>query len=335
MRHIQLQGTLEQVKVFLRQRNLPVSASSWDEIRSKRLEPALESGEISTDDLLRLLTEVEEHGGQHIFLYCLADSQSIQHLFDELALNQLLRSDAKFPHLNTSSFVDMPSKPQISEIRQEIRDGIQCLVLKIVETRILRENNREHQERGKITITFDETPYRAVNVVKIWENGFCEVRVHSHKEALSYGGEAYGLLASLEPLFTQFTWREYDLANARNSLFDPTKRDENKARFSLKNANHRNNAGSKVAVSTARIEGSLYDDDRTVASLDTFHLDKEASGAYCDRVNVAVRASASNNKISRDINIILHGENNEFTITSRIAREEYEYVLDLIKTQNA
>ncbi|MCQ1572478.1 hypothetical protein NFO65_17230 [Neorhizobium galegae] len=334
LRHLELQGTLEQARSFLREHNLPFSAGSWEEMRNKRIKPAIQSNSITISDLLGLLAEVEEHGSQHVFLYSLAQNQSITHLFDHSALQKLLSSEEKFPLLNEQSFVDMPSTPRISEVRQEMHGDIRCLVFKIVERRFLRENSEEHYETGKIVITFEETPYRAVNIVRIWESGFCEVRIHSHQEALSYGGEAQGVLRSLEPLFTQFTWREYDLANARNGLFDPQRRDENKLLFSLKNANHRNNVGSKLAVSTVRTEASIYDDDSTVASLDTFHLNKDASGAYCDRVNIAVRAAASNGLLARDINLIMHGENNEFTLTSRITRSEYEYTLSLIQSQN-
>src|SRR5258708_4892986 len=57
------------VSDFLKSKNLRFSATSWEEMKEKRIIPAIRQQKISLTDLKKLLSEVEEFGRSHIFLY--------------------------------------------------------------------------------------------------------------------------------------------------------------------------------------------------------------------------------------------------------------------------
>ena len=61
--------SLAVVTDFLKSKNISSSAGSWDEMKEKRLLPALQQQKITVADLKRLLSEAEEFGHNHIFLY--------------------------------------------------------------------------------------------------------------------------------------------------------------------------------------------------------------------------------------------------------------------------
>lgn len=62
-------STLHQVQDFLRERDLPFSARSWESIEEERLRPSLKSRRLTEDHLRAFVAEMEEYGSQHVFLY--------------------------------------------------------------------------------------------------------------------------------------------------------------------------------------------------------------------------------------------------------------------------
>ena len=60
--------SIDVVSSLLKAKGLHYSGT-WQELRDKRLTPALESGALSFEELLELLRTGEEHGRQHVFFY--------------------------------------------------------------------------------------------------------------------------------------------------------------------------------------------------------------------------------------------------------------------------
>ena len=54
---------------FLKAKELPFSSGSWEHMKSKRLQPYLHEGKITLDELTNILSEHEEYGRGHTFLY--------------------------------------------------------------------------------------------------------------------------------------------------------------------------------------------------------------------------------------------------------------------------
>src|SRR5438552_153875 len=98
------------VSEFLKARGLHHSAGSWDEMRDKRIIPAIGRQKLTIDDLTKLLSEVEEFGRNHTFLYQ-GKQGDIKKLFDEDYISRVSRRLGHPQVLNGSALVDLPDDP--------------------------------------------------------------------------------------------------------------------------------------------------------------------------------------------------------------------------------
>jgi hypothetical protein len=332
LRLIRDQGTLEQVSAFLRARGLEHSGGNWNDMIENRLRTSLDAGKLTLDDFVGLLAEVEEHGRQHVFLYELGRGKSVDELFDESVLRKRLRQTPRFPELGQPSFIESPEQPTVVDVRYEMRGKTACLIIKLVEPRTQPYNRRETEARGRLTVTYDLRRYRAVNVVRIWETGFVDLRVFSHREAISYEGLAQALWGHVSPLVDAGTFRPVNLGSVRDAFWDKNRRKDMQKLFALRSSDHRNAAGNRLRAAATALDSTMFDDPDLVASMDRFHSEK--SDAEVERATVSLLQEASNGILSRSVNLLLHGEPNEFTITGKVTRADYEFILDTLLKHN-
>ncbi|MBW0370579.1 hypothetical protein [Ensifer adhaerens] len=326
---IQVQGTLEQVGEFLKARQLEHSAGSWRDMIDRRLKPMIESGKLKPNDVLELLRETEENGNQHVLLYDILPGKNTNALF-ATDLRKKLQSLKDFPDVDDPQIIDMPETPTIVEVREERYNGENTIVAKIVEKRVAQRRASAEVRGTQYVVTYDQSPYRAVNVVRYFERGFAEVRIFSHQEAVSYSGQADGLLKKLAPLASPFVWRPYYLNNLKNAFWDATQRETIKARFGLRHSQHRNADGSKLSAAVVNSQMSMFDDPSLLQGIDGFNSAR--NDVDCDRASITVKPLNGSN--FRPVNVVLHGDTNgspnEFSIGSRLTRDEYEHVLSTI-----
>src|SRR5438477_2437136 len=95
------------VSEFLKTKGLHHSAGSWDEVREKRIIPAIGRQKLTVDDLVKLLSEVEEFGRNHTFLYQ-GKQSDIKKLLDENYVSGVSRKLGHAHALNGSLLVDLP-----------------------------------------------------------------------------------------------------------------------------------------------------------------------------------------------------------------------------------
>ncbi|TBN15914.1 hypothetical protein EYC79_05670 [Agrobacterium cavarae] len=323
---IERQGTLEQVSNFLRQLGLPYSGSSWKDMVNLRLRTAVEKGRLTDDQLLDLLRQTEEHGSQHIFLFTLIEGRSVSKLFSD-GLPAVL-SASGFPPLGHVSVVDMPDDPQIVEVREEFGEA-RTLVFKIVEQRSSFEKVSDQNDNGQKVVTYSEIPYRAVNIMRISEDGRAEIRLQSHSDAISYNGIAEATFKILSPIINRLDWKDDKLDKFKNSLLDISKRSSMSEVFGLRHTQLTNIEGTRLSAAAGLPGASMYDDTEVVASVDRF-LEKE-NHAHCDRASVSVKKRGT---LSRSINLVVSGEPNEFAITSKVSKSEYDYILNAVLEHN-
>ena len=330
---LRLQATLDQVSNLLKQKGLDHSAPSWEEMINRRLKPYLHDKSLSTEDLLLLLREVEEHGSQHVLLYRLSRNETFGSLFDENELERRLVEAPGWPMVGEASFVNLPDKPTIVEVRRDWKEGHPSVIVKIVEKRIHKRRKGTEQDKGDLIVRYSQEVYRAVNVVRISADGLAEVRVFSHKEAASYEGEALGILHRLAPLVSVTKWESLPLNKLRNNLLDPKKRNEMKKHFKLRHTQQRDANGNRLQAAVGILSSDIYEAQGLIGSLDLFGQEKNAS--HCDRAAVYLQPARSN---EREIAVVLHGDTNgqpnEFSIGSRISRQEYEHILQSIIKYN-
>ncbi|OCI91188.1 hypothetical protein A6U86_21275 [Rhizobium sp. AC27/96] len=323
---IERQGTLEQVSNFLRQRSLPFSGGSWRDMIDLRLRPSVEKGALDENDLVDLLRQTEEYGAQHIFLFQLVDGRNLSSLFDG-ELPQRLKA-ACFPSLGSTSIIDMPKVPSVVEVREEF-DGIRSFTFKIVEKRAFFEKLSDETGNGQLVVTYAEVPYRAVNLMRISEDGRAEIRLQSHKDAISYGGLAEAVFNTLKPIIDRLDWKDQKLDRFKSNLLDDKKRNELMKIFGLRQTLHSNKDGTRLTAAAGAPGASMYDDTDVVASVDRF-LQKD-NHAHCERASVTVKRSEA---LSRSVGLIVSGEANEFAITAKVSKTEYDYILGSVLENN-
>lgn len=314
------QATLEQAKTFLAARNVSFSSGSWDFMINQRMKPALKDGTISLPDLAGFLSETEEHGKQHVLLYKIRN-QELKRILDTSYLEHFCATEDRFPSFNTRSIVGVPEKPVISEVRT---DG-KAIVIKVVEKRLVRDESsyREWEENGQLFTSVNTRPYRAANVVRIHPDGLCEVRIHSHMDAYDYDVEARALLSNLEPLIDSTKFTSYSLRDARHYVCDPAHRASAMKTFDLKHTEHLDLADGRLRPSISGPGSSMLSNNSLTASMDAF---QEAEGTV-HRAGLNVRACS---ELRRGINLSLSGADNEFFLTAKITKSEYEYILQSI-----
>src|SRR5438552_3107471 len=103
------------VSEYLKTKGVHYSAGSWDEMRDKRIIPAIGSQKLTIDDLTKLLSEVEEFGRNHTFLYQ-GKQGDIKKLLDQDYISGVSRRLGHQQVLNGSTLVDLPDEPTLTEI---------------------------------------------------------------------------------------------------------------------------------------------------------------------------------------------------------------------------
>jgi hypothetical protein len=199
-----------------------------------------------------------------------------------------------------------------------------------VETRILVELIGEHdQANGHFVREYRRDPVRAVNVIRIHDDGLLEMRIYSHRAT---GGRykddlpmMWGLLSGLADFDD---YEELSLLTAKQTIWE--KRAELKGILRFSRASLRDKSGTTMDCAVGSFDADLFDDDAAEAGLSIFH---KKGRAYCDRHNLWWLTQRSGIP-SKDVHVLLSGEENEFAVTMQCVREDYEYVLAELRRLN-
>lgn len=318
------QATLEQAREFLKMKGLAHSAGNWPDMIESRFKAYHDSKQLSVDEISNFLGESEEFGKQHVLLYT-ADKKILNIVFDQGKLKAALLSDRRFPELNKRNIVSLPDKATIVEVVQSAGPFGKTITIKIIEKRHHTIPNEavEYEEDGYLIRKVPTEPYRAANIVRIHENGLCEVRIHSHSQAVDYSIEATGVIRSLAPVINERFLTPFSLEEARSYIWTPAHRDSAKAKFTVRASEHIDGNEGRLRPSISGIDMSMLDNPGLVGAIDSFHN----STASVQRANLFVKPSEL---LNRPISLNLSGADNEFFLTARINRAEYDHILKVI-----
>lgn len=330
---LRIQGTMDQVARLLRDKGLDHTASSWDDMINRRLKPYLHDKSLKIDEISLLLREIEEHGGQHILLYQLGRNEALGDLFSPGSLEERIEGLPDWPRVGEASFVNLPEKQTIVEVRRDKKGSKDSVIVKFVEKRVHKRRKGVEQDKGDYLVRYSQETYRAVNVVRISADGIAEVRIFSHREATSYGGEAIALLQRTAPLVPVTKWESFPLGKLRNNLLNPKKRNEMKKQFKLRYTQQRDANGNRLQAAVGTMSSDIYESQGLIGSLDLFGEERNAS--HCDRAAVYILPERAN---EREIAVVLHGDTNgqpnEVSVGARISRKEYEHILNSVIKYN-
>lgn len=318
-------STIRQVQSFLKARGLPSSAASWDALIDERIKPALREG-LTEQDLLDLLSEAEEFGHQHIFLYQRRGRRTLT-LPNENAITRWLKDTPDEELLDGPRLLEYPEVPTLSDVRLD-DDGV--LSLKVVETRTIVEMVSEHEQaNGNFLREYSRTPIRAVNIVRLHSNGLLEVGIYSHRaQVRRYDQDVPAMWGLLAGLLEADDYAEWPLVKAKQALWEQRAALNGRIRFSK--ASLRDTAGTIMDCTSGSADSNIFDDAAAEAGLSTFH---KRGSAYCDRHNLWW-LEQSDGVPSRKVHVLLGGAPNEFAVTMQCSRSDYQHVLSELRQLN-
>jgi hypothetical protein len=132
---IRRSGTISIVRRFLKSRKLEHSASTWSDMVDKRLRPALEAGHIDKRDVAGLLSDIEEHGNQHVFLFRISpDSKAAVLAENPEEIVQILGQPKDIIQV-----IGLPDAPVVASVKLCPYNGKGSVLVKIVERRVQLE----------------------------------------------------------------------------------------------------------------------------------------------------------------------------------------------------
>lgn len=324
------QATLDAVRAFLRQKKLSHSASSWTNMINARIAPALLNGSITSDEIIGVIREAEEHGKKHVRLFYFPEDS-----LDELrkAIKQdLVAAWAKekgYPGTGEYVFAACPPSPVVSEVRVGDGEDKDALIIKIARTEHRRKRGVLTEIAGREVYLADRVPFRAVDVLKIHSSGLVEVRLTPRAEPpISYAGSANSVLSHINGLIETALIAELSLSTAKDSFSDQQKAQQVIENFELYETQHKNDRGDRIQSSSQAEQGGILTSDVMTKVITQFTVDDPE--AYCERVRVSYQFG----KIKR-INAILSDDNNEIIFTAGLSRVEYDEVLKAILEVNS
>lgn len=319
-------STIGVVSDFLRSKSLHHSAGSWDDLLNQRILPAFEEKKLHVDELLTLLSESEESGNQHIYLYSISkdsaseilDSNRIKRVIDELDLGEM-------PKL-----LEKPSEPTISDVRPTANNTE--LVVKVIsqsfrKKTILDDKAKRSQDQGGgyvQTIKVEYIPQRIVNLVKVHADGFIEARIQSQSgSSQQYQKELGRLWKLVNPLVPLDKINMYSLAKAKDKLWN--NREELSEIIRYTSYTLKNDIGTSLKASASGKNSSLLGDSGAKDSLDKFLN----SDGFCDQSNIWFKEKEG--LLSSDVHVLIEGALNEYRLPKHCSKLDYEYVLSKIR----
>ncbi len=323
---LQENASLRQVSEFLRARNLPASAGSWDFMIDERLKPALEEEDLTQDDVVELLRVTEEHGRQHVFLYTCPASKA-KELMQPDRVRKVLRALDAESLLDKPRLVDQPQSPTLVEVRWDGPADEQSLVVKIVEQRTYQVFVGEEERVGGRTIReYQDEKVRAVNLFKLHPDGLLELRIQSHRNTSEYKEDVERFWTLIGALLPGKAFAEVPLSKAKQGLWE--KREELKGVVRYSGAQLRDSKKTVLTAATGTASANLSEDEGAAKSLDQF-LEHDA---YCDGSNIWWLPNSG--VPSTDLHVLLSGLINEFAVTMKCSKEDYEYALSQLRQHN-
>ncbi|SDT59898.1 hypothetical protein SAMN05216496_5601 [Pseudomonas sp. Z003-0.4C(8344-21)] len=314
--------SLKVVQNFLRTKGVKISAANWDDLYEKRIEPALNAGQLSVVDLRTLLQRVEEFGRQHTFLFKCTPAHA-QALMAPNRIRSIAREEGVEALLETPLDLELPDHPTIVDIRLHQPDPNlipASLTIKVVEKRITRTFDSENidEAAGLITKQYKFTVKRAVNIAILNHEGNLELRIASQDNQSKYTNLVRELLLKVRKFIPLDGFATVSLNDAKTKILKDRVKLADEIRYSHSTA--RNDLGAVMQISSSSQEDNLSSDDGSMAALDSFL----ASDGHVTGTNVYVKIPDTSPQ--REIHLLIGGEVNEFAVPVACSAEEYSYV---------
>ena len=320
--------SIQVVSRFLKLQELTSSAGSWDMLIRSRIAPAVKAGSLDRLDLIKLVRSVEEHGRQHVLLFKLPKHVSQQLMNEERVKAALMRFDL-LPLFENARIVDLPNGQILVDVRHSRIGKQRELVIKAVDGRVYRRLVSRKTEGDFETLVYENYRQRAVNVVRIMEDGAVDVRIQSHRRVIDYQAEAEKLLDLCHPLLDRLQLEAVPVTSAK--MYFANKPAELRGRVRFGNGKFRNRKGGGMSVSTGSEQQDLYDDEGAVEGTAAYLKRNEG---FCEEASLYWLPKVENSIPSGELHTLIAGAFHEYALTNQCDAADYEYVLEQIKKAN-
>ncbi len=316
------------VRDFLKSRGLQHSAGSWEELRTKRVFPAYDEGRISLADLQALLRRTEGFGRQHVFLFKCPEDRALQMVAEGRVRRVLMENNIAEAGADPL-VVDLPDKPTFVDVHFAQVEGVRTVSFKEIEKRTSKKLTSEVTDTSAMTLTkvYSYEHQRAINVARLWANGLLEIRIASRDNTTRYKDDLAQFFHRLRSIFPRTEFRDVSLGNLKKNLWE--KRAELQSLVKFSTYTLRDDEGMSLRANTILNTDDLAGSERIAKSLAEF----DTETTYCSDSNVYFKIS-EDGETTKEIHVLLNGEDNEFAVTAAITEEEYEYVLRKVLEHN-
>lgn len=316
------------VKDFLKSKSVPTSAQNWDDLFTRRIQPALNDEIVTVAELRGLLRQVEECGRQHTFVYhCPPDTAA--KLISPRRIGTIAGEQGLDGLFENPLDLELPDQPTIVDIRGARNDNGQLsLIIKAVETRtttvLLGETM--HADAGRMTKEYAVNKKRAVNIAELREDGLLQLRIASQDNQTRYHDNVQALVRKISPFIPMGDFAAISLSNAKAKLLRDRDELSNDIRYS--NSTAKNAFGCVMNLATSSQENNLSTDDGSMAAIDSFL----ANEGRVTGTNVYVKIPGT--EPQRELHVLLSGEVNEFAVPVACSIADYNYVCAKILALN-
>lgn len=322
-------SSLEVVRDFLRDRDVPITAPNWDELYTKRVLPALESKKLAIEDLSVLLRQVEEYGKQHIFLFK-CDPADAQKILKRARVEAAATELDIFERLSIPLHLEMPTAPEIVDIRLEEApngSGPISLTVKACET---RESSKLLEDKwdaasSQRTKTYQITKKRAISIAHLNREGLLQIRIASRDTSTKYHEQLSSMIQMVLKFIPISVFQPVSLSKAKDTLYYKQEDFSGVIRYSTTTA--MNDFGISMNLAASNVSKDLSEDGGSSAAMKSFMAQK----GFVTGSNIWFIMPDDSN---RQIHVYLSGELNEFAITATCTPGEYSYVIEKILSLN-
>lgn len=325
------QATSQQVvRDFLKANGVHTSAANWDDLFTRRIQPALEDETLTVAQLLSLLQQVEECGKQHTFLFA-CEPDTARGILSRRRIQQLAAEQGVAALLTTPLALELPEAPTLVDIRligTEGADELDGLVVKQVETRTTKVFLGEtyDDENSTMARNYSLSKKRAVNIAYLSADGMLEMRVASQDNKTHYHENVASLRRAIAPFVPREGFGMVSLSRAKDRLWAEREALADEVRYS--NSSARNDFGYTMNVSSSAQEDNLSTDDGSTAAMQSF-LDGDG---HITGANLYVRIPDSDP--AREVHLLISGDSNEFAVPVSCSAGDYEHVRGKILALN-
>ena len=316
--------TLEVLSSYLKNKGLPFSAPSWEFMKGTRIQQLVDQGRLSVNELAYLLSELEETGRQHIFLFKYPSKLALKTI-EYKRISSIAISKGLSDTIHNPTTLDNPNEPTITSIKW-VDEADESLIIKLVETRTIRKKVGDEQVGRFYTVRYEDIEERAVNILKIFSDGRVEVRITLQSGSKNYGDAITRFWSQMADFLPEIP-EPISISNFKDKVWKNREKLSKVIKFS--SSTLKNDYGTTLKAATGKPNGDLNEDEAASESLNSFMK----NDGYCDSSNLWF-LSQQNGIPSKNIHVVFSGNINEFAITVHCKKADYDYVIGKIRSIN-